>query len=675
MSIYGAYLEDYHFIKLIIPKDTSFTKLALVGNNEEHLLSIFKEEVYGNERHLYTSFEGYINLHLDYNIIVSNKHQKCLKYQLFLGKITRTKRFDLENYTTSFLGADFSYEKTTFSIWSPVAKEIILVLNDEKIPLIYDKKGVWKKEVLGNLELSKYYYLVRVNDKFIKTLDPYSYSVTPNFEYSIVVDLKNTYHQEYDHISCDDPIIEEISIRDLTKGKNGGTLKDASLSKDEDFGLGYLKELGVNYLQLMPIFGFGGVNEIAKDDYNWGYNPVMYNTVSNYLTKDFNNPYGGINELKELIDVIHSLNMGVTMDVVFNHVFDCKTFPFGILVPGYAYHTDHEGFMTSSSGCGNDLNTTKLMVRRFVLDSLKYFQNFFKIDGFRFDLMDLIDVDTLNLAYKILKDDNPNVIVYGEGWSIPMVMPKELGGLAENFWELPDYSFFNDYFRNAMKSNFDCSEGGFCLGKKYNHNFLYSAFTGFSAKEERWSSPRFSINYVECHDNYTFYDTLMKINPDMKEEEIIDRIILSLGCVILSQGIPFLHLGQEFARSKCGNHNSYNLSDEINAVDWNKVNDYQEVIDTLKTLIALRREYHFFRLKTKDEIKNYVFLDHSLNSLTLRYIDLDKSVYVLIVKNDYQEEIKYFAPGTRIVFDGRKKLEEEIESITLSKPGVYLFKK
>lgn len=673
MSIFGAYLEDYHFIKVIIPKDLTFTSLVLKNQNLETTLSIFKEEVYAHERHLYTSFLGVIELHMDYDVIVNNKHDLCIKYQLFLGKITKTKRFDIENYTDKQLGVIYQPDETIFRIWSPVAKEIILVLNDNKIPLVYTNKGVWEMKLNYDVHLAKYYYLVRVNDQFIKTLDPYATSTSPNFEYNIVIDSKRFIHMKYNYVSTKDPIIDEINIRDLTSKNNGGTFADAVISINKDYGLGHLKKLGINCIQLMPVFGFAGVNEVSKNDYNWGYNPVAYFSISNYLTKDFDNPYGGINELRYLIDQMHLLNFSVTMDVVFNHVYDAATFPFDILVPGYAYHYNQDGFMTSASGCGNDLNTTKKMVRRFISDCINYYQMTFKFDGFRFDLMNLIDVDTLNLLDEQLKNNNQDNLMYGEGWNMPMELPKELGGLSENFWELPHYAFFNDSFRNLMKSNFDCSEKGFCLGGKYDHHLLYSAFTGFCTLEERWSSPRSSINYVECHDNHTFFDAIKKLIPNVSESEIIDRMILGLGCVILAQGIPFIHLGQEIGRSKQGFHNSYNLGDEINGIDYCLINQYQEVIDALNNLIKLRSKYDFFRLTTADEIKKTIFLDSEHDSLQLRYCS--DNTYVLIVKNDYKEEVKYFAPNTSLIFDGRFEVDNELEMIKLTKPGLYLFKK
>lgn len=676
MKIFGAYLEDYHFIKLIIPKSFNYRNIKMIGNSEEITLNVFKEETYSNERHLYTSFLGYINLHLDYQVIVSSKQKDELSYHLTLGKITRTKRFDLENYTDEALGVSYKKDVTTFKVWSPVAKEIKLIVNDFEYGMSYTNKGVWSISIHEDLENAKYYYMVRVNEEFIKCLDPYGISCTPNFTANIVVNLSNSYQMKYGYVHYNDPMIEELNIRDVTSLNGGGTFKDFKLSSDKDYGLGYLKNIGFNYLQIMPVYGFGGVNEITKEDYNWGYNPVSYFSISNYLTKDSNIPLGGINELKELIDEIHKLNMGVTLDVVFNHVYDANTFPFSILVPGYAYHTQDNGFLTNSSGCGNDLNTTKLMVRKLIIDCLLYFKKEFKVDGYRFDLMDLIDVDTLNTAKDLLLEIDENNIVYGEGWNIPMKLPRDLGGLYENFWELRDFSFFNDSFRNLLKSNFNCTEGGYVLGKKVSQYELYQALTGFCAKEEKWDSPKFSINYVECHDNYTLHDTIMKLNPKIKDEELIDRLILALGLITLSQGIPFYHLGMEFGRCKKLEDNSYNLGDDYNGVNWNNTIIYKEAIDALKALINIRNKYHIFKFKTKEEVNNYIKIDKFDGSLVLRYYDVVKNdSYCLIVKNDYTLEQKVFAPGSMLIFDGRKEVEEEIELFKFNKPGVYLIKK
>lgn len=676
MKVYGAYLEDYHFIKVIIPKGFGYKSLKLVGNNEEVDLSIFKDETYSNERHLYTSFLGYINLHQDYDVVITSKSKEEIKYHLTLGKITRSKRFDLDFYTNEELGALYNNEYTTFKVWSPVAKEIKLIIDNEEYHLEYTDKGVWKKVVEGDLFGKEYFYMVRINEKFVKCLDPYGKSCTTNFTANYVIDLARTYQMKHDYVHHSDPIIEELSIRDITSLKNGGTFKDLSLSVDENYGLGYLKTIGFNHLQLMPVYGFGGVNEETKEDYNWGYNPMSYFSISNYLTKDHHNPLGGINELKELIDITHSLNIGVVLDVVFNHVYNAAIFPYSILIPGYVFHTQDNGFLTNSSGCGNDLNTTKSMIRKMIIDCLMYFKNEFKVDGFRFDLMDLIDVDTLNIAKTKLLELDPNNLVYGEGWNIPMKLPKDLGGLCENFWELRGFSFFNDTFRNLLKSNFDCTEGGYLLGKKVSHHELYQAMTGYCVKEEKWDSPRFSINYVECHDNYTLFDTFLRLRPEFTQEEVEDRLILGLAMITLAQGVPFFHLGMEFGRSKCLEHNSYNLSDKYNGINWNNVSLFNSVIETLKVLINLRVKYPMFRLQTCHEVKNNVKLDKNDGSLLLRYYDANCNCeYCLIVKNDYSDESKVFAPGSKLVFNGRVEVEEDIEIFYFNKPGVYLIKK
>lgn len=676
MKIFGAYLEDYHFIKLIIPKSFNFISLKLIGKDMEESLNIFKEETYSNERHLYTSFLGYINLHLDYNVVIMSKNKEELTFHLNLGKISRTKRFDLENSTNEKLGVFYTKKSTTFKVWSPVAKEIKLVLDDIEYDMSFTNKGVWEKTINRDVINSKYYYLVRVNEEFIKSLDPYGISCMPNFTANIVVNLKDSYQLKYDYVHFNDPIIEELSVRDITSLNGGGTFEDLIDTKDSNYGLGYLKNIGFNHLQIMPVFGFGGVDEIKKNNYNWGYNPINYFSISNYLTKDFNNPLGGINGLKKLIDTIHSLNMGVTLDVVFNHVYDVRTYPYSILVPGYAYHTQDNGFLTNSSGCGNDLNSTKLMVRKLILDSLLYFKNEFKVDGFRFDLMDLIDVDTLNKAKSLLHEIDKDNIVYGEGWNIPMRLPHDLGGLCENFWQLRGYSFFNDSFRNLMKSNYDCTEGGFILGKKVTHQELYQALTGYCVREEKWDSPRFSINYIECHDNYTLYDTIIKLNANIKEDELIDRLCLAVSVIAFAQGVPFYHLGMEFARSKKLHHNSYNLGDDYNGVNWNNVDIYKEVVETLKNVIKLRNKYSIFRFNTKEEIINNIKIEKFSGSLVLRYYDyVLNDTYCLIIKNDYEEEQKVFAPESTLIFDGRKEVNTLVELFKFNKPGVYLIKK
>lgn len=664
--IYGAYLEDYHLIKVILPSDIDIKTIHLKGVDIHTTLEVYKSEIFSKERHLFASFKGYVSLQKDYYVVVNN----AIKYQLFLGKITRTKRFDFEYYTDEWLGYKYTKKATTFRIWSPVAKVVKLVCNNSEYYLNYTTKGVWETTLEGDFELCQYYYEVRVNDKFNKCLDPYAKASTPNFLANVVIDFSKTYKvknhyrhvNDFNYVDC---VIEEVSLRDITSS----TILDVINSKDSNIGLGYLKNLGVTHLQFMPFFGFGGVDEVKKDDYNWGYNPVCYQTISNYLASAPFNPCSGINEMKELIDIVHSFGMGVCMDVVFNHVYEVSTYPFGTLVPGYAYHTDDKGFLTEVSGCGNDVNTEKSMVRRFIIDTLKYFQSEFKIDGFRFDLMNLIDVDTLNQASSILKLNNDNSFVYGEGWNMPCSLPSIKCGKAENFFLLPDYAFFNDFFRNSLKNNFEGTKRGFALGEHYNHELMYTLLTGCCLNEEKYNLPKFSINYVECHDNHTFYDVLMIMMQGISKEEAIDRIILSISMIAIAQGIPFYHLGQEYGRTKKGIDNSYKSSLSINGIDYNRQNDFLPSILAFKEVLSLRRKYDFFRLRTVSEIRRRVKFIDNLDILTIQY----DNNYYLYVKNDYSSyKIDY---KMEVLFDGRANVSLVCDDYYINKPGIYLVKR
>ncbi len=664
--MFGAYLEDFHEIKVIIPASFKYQELYLTDKLQfNRSLKVFREEKHDDELHLFCYMPGYFNFQIDYYILINNK-MKELEYYLNLGKIIRSNRFDIEFSSNEELGISFKDDETIFRLWAPVCKEVILILDNEEYTLNYKNKGIWeisiKKKVLG----LKYHYKIRINREYIFTLDPYAHSCTPNFTDNIVVDLKESYQIKNNYLpKINNPIIEEISIKDLTKG---GTFKDAIDSIDKDYGLGYLKTLGFTHLEVLPVFGFGGVDEINKKDYNWGYNPVSYGSISNYLTKDYQNPYGSVNEFKELVDLLHQNNLGLIMDVVFNHVYDINNFSFALINPGYGFHTDEIGFLTNFSGCGNDINTKRLMMRRFIIDMCKYYVSEYKIDGLRFDLMCLLDVETLNQVKEECLKINPNLILLGEGWNMQSSLDSSEQGKMQNFYLLDGFKFFNDSFRNLVKPNY-------AFGQEINHEELYSAFTGYCVKEELFSNPLTSINYCECHDNYTFYDLLIKNKPNISKEEVIDRIILSLGMVVLSSGVPFLHLGEEFARTKQGVENSYNSPLSINQIDYNRRNDYQEVINSLKEFIKLKKKYEFFNLSNHYDVEKRIRLESKTGDLILRYLDENNNSYKLIVKNNYEKSTIYFSPNNRLIFDSRSVTDVLCTVIELTKPGIYLFKK
>lgn len=693
--IFGAYLEDYHYIKLIVPSYEYFdlNNLWLIGNGERIQMRVFKSEQFGNEFHIHTSFKGIICLHKDYEVDIDGR----VTYNLTLGKITKTARFELENYYDGPLGFEYKPEYTVFRVWTPVAKDLRLVLIDknqkeEVFYFQYVDKGLWIVKVNGDLDGYGYFFQVRINQKLHRTLDPYAVSSAANHEYNYVIDFNKTYQMKHpfkqDTNSFDyvDSVICEINVRDITISldlPNAGTYQALIDTKNQEVGLGYLRTIGYTHLQLMPVYAFGGVDEIdKKKDYNWGYNPVQYNVPSGYFSTNPADPYTRINELKALIDTIHELGMGVNMDVVYNHVYEYDKFSYAVLVPGYFFRDDDKGYMTSSSGCGNDFASNKKMAMRFIIDSVSFWQHYYLMDGFRFDLMGLLDVDTINEVVSLIKTVNPYAMIYGEGWNMDVMLPVSKRANMSNFWATERVAFFNDSFRNNIKANFNNTSIGYAMGGYVHNDQIEDLLTGSCVNECLFDSPNRSLNYVECHDNYTFYDNLVQLKPNLKEEEYDRYVILSLAVVAFSEGIPFYHLGEEGKRTKKGMDNSYNLSDEYNQIDWQRIKDNQSITNALREMLAVRKEYAFFRMNDAKKIKERIRFDRQSSLLRNNWkkevsykVKYHNESFQVIFKNDFEESAFYFAPGAKLIFNGLQRVDEEISSLVLTKPGAYIIKR
>lgn len=690
MNNVKAYLEDYHYIKLLIPNAVfalvDLNNLYLIGNKSKIKLYVYKKDDADGVIHLHTAFRGRIRLHIDYVVSLNNIDN----VHLDLGKIIRSPRFDIEYNYTGPLGIEYSPTSTTFRVWSPVAKEIELCLTlpekaTESIHFEYKNKGLWEIEVAGDLECAQYYYEVRINGEKKRCLDPYAVSSNANSEFNYVIDMGKTYQFKHKTPKFSgnytDAVIYELNLRDfsanrLTSQSYYLAALDSRFTKNnQPAGLDYLKDLGITHLQLMPINAFGGVDENNPDTmYNWGYNPVEYNVPSGWYASDPNDPYARINELKQMVDGIHQKGLLVNMDVVYNHVYHHETFPFNILVPGYCYRTDGRGYMTNGSGCGNDLATERVMMRRFINDSILHWMFNYSIDGFRFDLMGLIDYETMNKIVEVAKNVQPNTMIYGEGWDIPTGIPANKCATSNNFWAVPEIAFFNDTFRNTIKGSPFESRNGFVGGGHPDIYTMSHILKGSASNEFLYSSAEQSINYVECHDNYTLIDQLKKNNPMMTSEELHDQASLGIAIVILSAGVPFIHAGQELFRSKQGYDNSYNLGDGVNQINFEDIDQYQDNLKMIKTLLTIRREYPPLRLADPYLIdKMYTFDVRQTASIS--YTIKGEPNLKIIIKNNYQEEALYFAPGTTLIFNGKEKVNQAIDTLIIAKPGVYIINK
>ena len=693
-SDFYSYLDGFNRITVIYPKEKLVNKNNKVFHTivEHERIELQIKEIHdlGREVKYICSLPESLHLNVEYTVL----DERGNRSELRTGSIVRTDLFEmLYYYNRDDLGARYTPEATTFKVWSPTAKEIeVEVISPSGEVKYYDleakPRGVWSLRLEGDLDCYKYRFHVRINTKFDTVIDPYAIASDANANYNYIIDRNKLYKFKHEKPEFSgrpvDAVIYELHIRDFTidpvinnplKGKFLGLLENCPTPDGHPTGLQYLKELGVTHIQLQPIYDFGSVDELNPDKlYNWGYDPVQYNVPEGWYSTDPQDPYKRINELRQLIDEIHGAGMRVTMDVVYNHVYDNKTFPFDKLVPGYYFRFDERGMLTNVSGCGNDVASEKRMCHKFILDSVRYWVRNFNLDGFRFDLMGLLDVDTMNEALMIMKNADPNGIVYGEGWNMPSNIPDEMRANMNNYMLMPNIGFFNDKFRDLLKGSQWNKTLGFASGGKTSYLDILYLVTGSSIDNYLFDSPNQSINYVECHDNYTYRDFVTSVAPDMKEEVMKDYAKLALSMVLVSQGVPFIHAGQEFFRTKQGVENSYKSPDSINTVYWSLADENWDMVEMVKDLISIRKDYNIFRQYRKSLIKSSIKLSSKLsesNSIVTVGKGVEETFYV-IFKNDYSYEKIDFDSTMTLIFDGRRRCSTICETVEFDKPGVYI---
>jgi pullulanase len=695
-SRFYAYLDDFTEITIIVPlkyREDFVKSFKVIGNEEEIELEILSTHTLGNERKYVTRFDGYILLNKMYHVFDDQNESA----ELFTGKIVRTDLFDdIYYYESSDLGSSYRRDRTKFKIWSPVAKYMKLELLDqndniEVVPMEYDNQGVWYLRLRGDYETYRYRYISYVNGKEHKLTDPYGRSSSSNGEYSFVIDESKIVKQRAQRPkftgTYSDAVIYEAHVRDFTiqdtlnathPGKyKSFTEEGLKTPKGHPAGIDHIKDLGITHVQLLPIYDFGDVDENNPNrKYNWGYNPEQYNVPEGWYSTNPDDPYTRINELKTLIDDLHANNLRVVMDVVFNHVFDIESFPFEKIVPGYAYRHDDQGMLTNSSGCNNDLATERRMIRKFIIDSVMYWAKEYKIDGFRFDLMGLIDIRTMNTLRQKLDRFRSDMIVYGEGWKMPTTIGYDMSAHMYNRHLLFNIAHFNDKTRERIKgATFQIDDIGYALGSNAHIDDIKNIIMGSCLNKFLFRYPIQSINYVECHDNNTFFDKTAKALKDAPLEERLKRQRLALAMVVLSQGIPFIHAGQEFYRSKKGVENSYRSSDDINQIDWSLLDDHLEDIEYLRELLRLRRKYDLFRLKAPSKIKDYVRVTvEETGTILYRLKDLETELVVIFKNNNTKETFDLDGRYT-LIFDGEKRSRRILTKINVDDITTYILKK
>ncbi len=573
------------------------------------------------------------------------------------------------------LGAIYTPSQTEFKVWAPTASKVVLNLyatgSDEEegaanlgtyemTKLLDGEKftGVWNVTVEGDLKNVYYTYSVTSPDRIVngvettrETQDVYSYAIGVNSARSMVVDLDSTDPQGWEndaHIFVDeqaDAIIWELQVKDFSYSETSGvseanrgkylafTEEGTTLNGEGNIStcVDYLKSLGITHVQINPFYDFGSIDETGPDtQYNWGYDPMNYGVPEGSFSS---NPYDGnvrINECKQMIQALHEAGIGVIMDVVYNHTYKTDSC-FNRTVPEYYYRMNADGTYSNQSGCSNDTASERYMYRRYMMDMLQYWVDEYHIDGYRFDLMGIHDVETMNLIRDMLDETDERIIMYGEGWSGNTTLDPEsctgaqvLPCTQKNADVTSErIGFFNDQMRDALKGGvFDgpTAPGWLSGSIVFSPGISYGIRANTTGKGCNWSalSPEQCVSYASCHDNNTLYDKLVGINYGIsadyraRYDEAIAQNKLSSAVTLTSQGINLLLAGEEMARSKDGDENSYSSSPTLNMIDWSLLESNADLVSYYKGLMELRSVFSPFTASQKDDVDDsYKYFFHT----------------------------------------------------------------
>jgi pullulanase len=538
------------------------------------------------------------------------------------------------HYHGNDLGHSYSPEATRFRIWAPEATAAAVCIYSGPaggaprfFPLSPAEGGTWATLLPGDWNGYYYSYALSFGRRTVEVADPYAVGAGVNGERALILDLRETDPPGWESdvrpplAAATDAIIYETHIRDISVHPESGIqMKGKFLGLAERgargpggvaTGLDHLAELGVTHLHLLPVFDFASVDERRPDQYNWGYDPKHYNVPEGSYATDPNGT-ARIREFKQMVLALHRAGLRVVMDVVYNHTFHGAS-PFEKIAPYYYYRHDAYGRMANGSGCGNEIASERAMVRKFIVDSVRFWATEYHVDGFRFDLMALHDVETMRQVRAALDAIDSSILVYGEPWTggPSLLDPGERMSFGRQ--QGMRIALYNDRFRSAIKGDNDGLLRGFATGawgdwgvrRGVVGSVDYGGGLADFARE-----PGETVNYVSCHDNLTLWDKIAASNQDESEADRLRMDLLAQAIILTSQGIPFLHSGEEMLRTKGMNHNSYRAPDHVNWLDWTRKERYAEVFRYYQGLIRLRRAHPAFRLRTAAAVRRHLhFLD------------------------------------------------------------------
>ncbi|MBQ4530673.1 MAG: type I pullulanase [Lachnospiraceae bacterium] len=653
---------------------------------------------------------------------LSMEHTYTVECEGYISQIVEVRKaFSSEAFEEQYtyegddLGAVYSKEKTNFRVWAPTAEKVSVNFYQsgdgddltETVEMTAAEKGTWTYEKEGDAAGIYYTYSVTVNGKTKEAVDPYAKAVGVNGNRGMVIDLDSTDPEGFDKdtrpefVNNTDAVIYELHIRDLSsdesagieqKGKFLGLTETGTVNSEGlTTGLDHMKDLGITHVHILPSFDYATVDEtkLETEQFNWGYDPKNYNVPEGSYATD---PYNGdirVKEYKEMVQTLHENGIRVVMDVVYNHTFNTEESNFQKIVPDYYYRMDGELY-SNASGCGNETASERSMMRKFIVDSVVYWAEEYHVDGFRFDLMGIHDIETMNAVRTALDEVDPSIIIYGEGWtSGDSTLPESERALKKSTYKMEGIAAFSDDIRDGIKGNvFDSLDKGFVSGAENLAEAIKYSVVGatenaqvdYEAYEKTngwWAgSPEQTINYVSCHDNLTLWDKLAISNENDSEEDRIKMNKLASAIVFTSQGIPFIQAGEEMLRSKemedgTFSENSYNLPDSVNSIKWENKGNTIDVYNYYKGLIALRKAHPAFRMTTTQEVQDNLTFLETKDEKTVAYTinnspNGENAESIFVAYNANTEEVVLELPEGKwnVYVNGEKSGTEIIDTVS-----------
>ena len=558
-----------------------------------------------------------------------------MKKLIFIGMVALTMACQPNKEAFHFDEMTYSPNETVFRLFAPADAECYVVTDKDSVRMTLGADSIWTATIKGDHQGETYQFVVNGQ----ASPGVFAKAVTVNGEKGVIIDMKKTDPEGWaadKHVvrPFQDNIIYEMHHRDFSIAREDAKNPGKFLALTEPWAIDHLKALGVNAVHILPSYDYGSVDEtrLADNKYNWGYDPVNYNVPEGGYSTDPYDPTCRIREFKQMVQALHKAGISVILDVVYNHTYDIEHSNFQKTYPDYYYRItpNNQKQYSNGSGCGNETASEKPMMREFMLESVKYWINEYHIDGFRFDLMGCHDIETMNAIRKMVDEINPDIFIYGEGWSAGQcALPNEQLGIKANIPQMPRIAAFSDDIRDALRGPFsDDTKGAFLAGIPGEEESLKAGIAGMIqhpqvdytkvnySKEPYAVEPTQMISYVSCHDDMCLVDRLKSSVPGLHSSlytlhstlytQLIRLDLLAQTAVFTSQGVPFMLSGEELLRDKKGVHNSFESPDSINRLDWSNKTKYPQMFDYYRNLIALRKNHPAFRLGKAELVRKHL---------------------------------------------------------------------